>query len=259
MKKLLACMLIFIMIFSFVGCNDDLTHSQKVEKAGVLVVGVTERKPMNYKENGEWTGFDTEFAEAFAKEKLGVEVKFVEIKLSDRFELLEKGEIDCVWNGFTETLQDNGLADFSKPYVKNSQVLVMKADRVGNYNDGFQIKDLKFAVADGSAGAFYIIVRHTYPNTQTTASQMEALELVASGRADAAVVDDTLAKTVIGEGKEFPDLDRGFDFSDEFYCVAFQKNSDITQKLNEYIEEIWDGKLIELANKYSLTLQTANN
>ena len=51
----------------------------KIQAAGVLKVGMTEYEPMNYKDkNGEWTGFDTEFAQALG-EKLGVKVQFVEI------------------------------------------------------------------------------------------------------------------------------------------------------------------------------------
>ena len=43
----------------------------KIQAAGVLKVGITEYEPMNYKDkNGEWTGFDTEFAQALG-EKLG--------------------------------------------------------------------------------------------------------------------------------------------------------------------------------------------
>lgn len=40
----------------------------KIQAAGVLKVGITEYKPMNYKDkNDEWTGFDTEFARRWAR------------------------------------------------------------------------------------------------------------------------------------------------------------------------------------------------
>ena len=50
-----------------------------IQDKGTLVIGITEYAPMNYKENDEWTGFDTEFALAVA-EKLGVTAEFVEIE-----------------------------------------------------------------------------------------------------------------------------------------------------------------------------------
>ena len=47
-----------------------------VQNNGKLVVGITDYEPMDYKdENGEWTGFDAEFAQLFAEE-LGVECEF---------------------------------------------------------------------------------------------------------------------------------------------------------------------------------------
>ena len=55
--------------------SSDLAYITGKKK---LVIGITEYKPMNYQEDGEWTGFDTEFAKAFC-EKLGVEAEFLPI------------------------------------------------------------------------------------------------------------------------------------------------------------------------------------
>lgn len=75
----------------------------KIQAAGVLKVGITEYEPMNYKDkNGEWTGFDTEFAQALG-EKLGVKVQFVEINWNNKYNELSSGAVDCLWNGMTIT------------------------------------------------------------------------------------------------------------------------------------------------------------
>lgn len=45
--------------------DGDLAY---IKDKGTLVVGITEYEPMNYlDENGEWTGFDTEFANLVAE------------------------------------------------------------------------------------------------------------------------------------------------------------------------------------------------
>ena len=42
--------------------DDDLAY---IQDKGELIIGVTQYEPMNYlNENGEWAGFDTEFAQA---------------------------------------------------------------------------------------------------------------------------------------------------------------------------------------------------
>lgn len=252
MKKILAVMLVLIMLFSFAGCDSDFTHSERVKKEGKLVVGVTEFEPMTYKENGEWTGFDVEFAKLFAKEKLKAEVEFVEIIASERFEKLQKDEVDCVWTGLTQLQGET--ASFSNLYMKSAQVLVMKADRVNDYNDGFEIKDLKFVVEKASAGAFYIIERNGFPNIKEVKTKKEALDMVASGEADATVIDYAIANAVTGDGKKYADLGIGFDFSDEGYSVAFRTDSDMAAILNEFIAEVKDDELKKLADKYGLTL-----
>lgn len=253
MKKIFALVLALIMLLSFTGCGEK-THSQKVKKAGKLVVGVTEFEPMTYKENGEWTGFDAEFAKLFAKEKLNADVEFVEITAAEHLEKLQEGEIDCVWTGLTKLQGDEDKASYSNPYAKSVQMLVMKADRVNNYNDGFEIKDLKFVVEEASAGAFYIVVRNSFRNIEQVKTKSEAMDMVASGEADVTVTDVVYANAVTKEGKKYADLGIGFDFSSDGYSVAFPADSDLTVKLNEYIEQIKDTELKTLSEKYGVIL-----
>ena len=59
--------------------SESSSDMEYVKDKGTLVVGITNFKPMDYKDDsGEWIGFDADMATAFA-ESLGVEVEFVEI------------------------------------------------------------------------------------------------------------------------------------------------------------------------------------
>ena len=93
---------------------------------GTLIVGITDYAPMDFKdENGEWTGFDAEFARIFG-EKLGVEVVFQEIQWSSKFFELEGKTIDCIWNGMTITEERQVNMSITIPYMENKQVMVTK-------------------------------------------------------------------------------------------------------------------------------------
>ena len=153
MKKIISLALVVIMcLFAMVACNDSSSDLEYVKDKGVLVVGITDYAPMDYKdENGEWTGFDAEFAKAFAKD-LGVEVEFVEINWDRKFEELNAKTIDCIWNGMTITDEVTLNTSCSNAYVKNAQVLVMAADKIANYTTIDSIKGLKIAVENESAG-----------------------------------------------------------------------------------------------------------
>ena len=226
-----------------------------VQGNGKLVVGITDYAPMDYKDdNGEWTGFDAEFARLFAEE-LGVECEFfVLADWGKKIFELDSKNIDCVWNGMTITEEILLTSSVSDPYVINAQVVVMKADVVGNYADIESMKDLTFAVESGSAGesALNDAGLTKYVAVQ---DQGSAVMEVAAGTSDACVIDITMANAMTGEGTSYADLTYNVSLTEEQYGVSFRKDSDLTAKFNEFMASLKaDGTLQALAEKYELTL-----
>ncbi len=239
--------------------TDDTTAAADSDMAyvldkGKLVVGITDYAPMDYKdENGEWTGFDAEFATMFAEE-LGVEVEFFVIAdWNKKFVELDTKQIDVVWNGMTITEEATLSSSVSDPYVVNAQVVVMKADKIADYTDAESMKDLMFAVESGSAGED--AAEEKGFKTIAVQDQQAALLEVKAGTSDAAVIDITMAKAMTGEGTNYADLAAGISLTSEEYGVSFRTGSDLTAKLNELMAQ-WkqDGTLQALADKYELTL-----
>jgi polar amino acid transport system substrate-binding protein len=257
MKKMIALLLAMILMltcFTACGAKND-SDLAAIKKAGKIVVGITDYAPMDYKdENGEWTGFDAEFARMFAEE-LGVECEFFVISdWGKKFLELETKQIDAVWNGMTITEEAQLNSSVSNPYVVNAQVLVMKADVVGNYADPASIVDLAVAVENGSAGQD-AATEAGVKNIVLVQDQAAALMEVAAGTSDACVIDITMANAMTGEGTSYADLTYGIALTSEEYGVAFRKDSDLTAKFNEFMAKIAaDGTLQALADKYSLTL-----
>ena len=90
--------------------------------------------------------------------------------------------------------------------------------------------------------------------------QTDCLMEVKAGTADAAVLDWTLAKSMVGEGTDFSDLKilEGVELATEEYGIAFRKDSDFTAKVNDTIKAlVSDGTLPALAEKYGLALAPA--
>ena len=231
--------------------DSDLAYVQENDK---LIVGITEYAPMDYKdENGEWTGFDAELARLFAEE-LEVECEFFVIgDWGKKFMELDTKSIDAVWNGMTITEEATSNASVSNPYVINAQVVVMKSDKLATYGDVDSMKDLVFAVEEGSAGQS--VAEEAGLKTVAKQDQAGALMEVAAGAADACVIDITMANAMTGEGTDYAELGVGISLSSEEYGVAFRKGSDLTEKLNQFLKDLKaDGKLDELAKKYNLTL-----
>ncbi len=92
-------------------------------------------------------------------------------------------------------------------------------------------------------------------------TQAKAIMEVASGTADAAIIDYVMSIGSIGEGTDYEDLVvEGEGYNPENYGIAFRKGSDATAKVNEAIAQlVQNGKLKEIADKYKLgDLITAN-
>ena len=260
MKKIIALALALILTLTcFAACGAKKpaadTDLAKIKANGKIIVGITEYAPMDFKdENGNWTGFDAEFAQLFAKE-LGVECEFYVIAdWGKKFLELETNMIDAVWNGMTITEEALLNASVSNPYVINAQVVVMKADQLASFPDAESMKDLIFAVENGSAGQDAVAALGA-PNTVPVQDQAAALMEVAAGTSDACVIDITMANAMTGEGTSYADLGYAVSLTSEEYGVAFRKDSDLTAAFNDFMAKIIaDGTLQALADKYNLTL-----
>lgn len=98
-----------------------------IQGKGELIIGITLFQPMNYyDDNKELVGFETEFAKAVC-EKLGVKAAFQEISWAAKETELEAKNIDCIWNGMTITDERLEAMSISIPYMRNKQVLIVKA------------------------------------------------------------------------------------------------------------------------------------
>ena len=257
MKKFIAMLLaIMLMLTCFTACgakgDSDLAA---IKKAGKIVVGITDYAPMDYKdENGEWTGFDAEFARLFAGE-LGVDCEFFVIpNWGTKFMELETKQIDAVWNGMTITEEALANSSVSDPYVINAQVVVTKVDVLETYATVEDLASLTIAVESGSAGESCAneIAGATVVPLQ---NQGSALMEVAAGTSDACVIDITMANAMTGEGTSYADLGYQLSLSEELYGVSFRKDSDLTAEFNKFMAELKaNGTLEALAAEYSLTL-----
>ena len=282
MKKIAALLMATLMLaLAFTGCakpaeadtpvSEDVTPELDAAPAvedsdlayivgnGKMVIGITEYAPMNYYDDaGKLIGFDTEYAEAVCA-KLGVAPEFVVINWDTKEMELEAKNIDCIWNGFTITEERKEALEFTDPYVKNMQVVVIKADNAATYVDTASLSGANLVAEMGSTGESSIaddenLSQASYVGVSKMA---DALLEVKAGTADAAVIDYVMAKAMVGEGTDYADLMimDGVELAYEEYGVGFRKGSDAAAAVNEATAAlIAEGSLPEIAAKYGLAL-----
>ena len=258
MKKLIAAVLAGLMVVSMAACAKkpaaDTSDLSYVQQKGTLVVGITDFEPMDYRDaSGEWIGFDADMAKAFA-ESLGVKAEFVEIEWDNKIMELDAKTIDCVWNGMTLTDEVTSAMSCSNAYCNNSQVVIVPADKAADYQDADACKSLNFAAEAGSAGEAE--VAKLGANCTPVKDQATALMEVAAGTADAAVIDSLMAGAMVGEGTSYADLTYTISLNaeeGEQYGVGFRKDSDLTQKLNDFFKSSYaDGSMQKCAETYGI-------
>ena len=251
--KLIALLLVFTMavcIFSGCGKSDETSDLAYVQEKGKLVVGVTDFAPMDYMAEGDWYGFDAEMAKAFAA-YIGVDAEFLEIVWETKVMELNDKNIDCIWNGMTLTDAVKNAMETSDAYCNNAQVVVVKSDVAAQYDSIESIRDLKFVVEAGSAGAEQLDALGI-PYIEADA-QADALMEVAAGTSDACVIDLLMAGAMIGEGTSYADLSYTVALNSEEYGVGFRKGSDLAEKLNEFLAAAYrDGSMLKIAEKYGV-------
>ncbi len=266
MKKFLALFLALTFVFTLCACgkaddntdagDNSVTVSDKDYIVGKdeMIIGITYFEPMNYiDDNGDLTGFETEFAKAVCEE-LGVQAKFQEISWTAKETELASKNIDCIWNGMTITPERQEAMSISQAYMKNKQVLVMKADKAAGVKnaDGLTIVAEKESAGESVATSADFFAKANYVAVDT---QAKALTEVKSGTADGCVVDFVCSIGMIGEGTDYADLVvvETEAFNEEEYGIAFRQGSDMAAAVNDAINAlINNGKLAEIAKKYKL-------
>lgn len=269
MKKLLCMVLVLMMVFSagaaMAESNSDWEY---IKGKGKITIGITLFAPINYyDESGELIGFDTELAKA-TFEKLGVEVEFIEINWDSKEIELNSKNIDAIWNGMCITEERKQNMSMSRPYLYNTQSMVMKADKEEEI-----MADIsgKYVVAEqGSTGegklqgtiadddTVVVSAKEYFKDANYTPvdSMAKALMEVKSGIADVALVDSVCALAMVGEGTDYDDLTVNLDnnFGLQEYGIGFRVGSDVTELVNNAIIELTkDGTVAQIAEKYGLT------
>lgn len=250
LKKILVVILTAAITFSLAACNNK-SDWETIQDKGEMIIGITIIPPLNYRENNELVGFETEFSEAVCS-KLGINAHFQEINWNSKEMELSSKNIDCIWNGMTITDELEKNLSITKPYMENKQVLIAKQNSTYSSFDGVNI------VAEaGSAGENLANENSDFTGAKFVAvdSQAKALMDVEMGTADVAIVDYVAAIGSIGEGTEFSDLAiiDNHEYMTEYYGIAFRKDSDAKDKIQETIDELMsDGTVENIAKKYKL-------
>lgn len=214
-----------------------------------------EYPPYGYMDdNGEYTGFDLELAEAVCEmEGWTLEKKPIDWNSKDME--LESGAIDCIWNGFTMDGREDDYT-WSQPYVDNSQVIVVsEASGISTLDD---LAGKTVGVQAASAALDLLQkdqadLAATFAELQEFADYNSAFVELQAGSVDAVAMDVGVANYQIKtRGEGYTILSEVL--NSEKYAVGFKKgNSELCDIVDADLTKLAeDGTVKELAEKYDI-------
>lgn len=208
-------------------------------------------------EGGKLVGFEVEFAEYLAKE-LGREPKFVQNQWDNLPDLLKRGDIDVVLNGYEFTKERHEDTPSSVPYYVYSLRLITRANEanVHSWADvGRQSEPVKVGVLRGSASQRYLEGRYGDKiKIEVSETVPEMLDLVQVGTVYATVQDAPAAAYYITP-ERYPGLKVVDEPAGYGYYVVLTKAGDdgLREGVNAAIRKgIASGWLRALYLKYGL-------
>lgn len=219
-----------------------------------LVVGVDDKfAPMGFRdENNNVVGFDIDLAKK-AAEHMGCEVEIKPINWDNKIMELNNGNVDVIWNGFTITEERQKAVLFTKPYLANDQVIVVKKDNSSiNKIDDLEGKKVVLQKDSSAEEAFAKqAVQSKVKSLNKVADNAMGMLEVKNGSSDALIVDSVVAKYYISQN---PDQYRivGESLAPEEYGIGVKKgNTALLEKLQSALDTMWeDGSAKEISEKW---------
>lgn len=120
------------------GCVNGTSNTMHtVQNLPKIKVGCDDYPPFSYMDaEGNQTGIDVEIAkEAFSR--LGYDAEMIVVEWENKKELLENGEIDCIWSCFSMNGREAEYK-WAGPYMDSHQVIAVQSD-----SDIETLQDLK--------------------------------------------------------------------------------------------------------------------
>lgn len=256
MKKSVLCMATAAAIAASLAMG---TVCMAEERTSLIVGFDAEYPPYGYMDDdGEYTGFDLELAQAVCDIE-GWELVKQPINWDAKDMELNSGSIDCIWNGFTMNGREEDYT-FSVPYVDNSQVIVVAEDSGIDTLEGLAGKIVGVQAASAAETLLQSEeeggqkeLADTFAELKPFADYNTAFTELQAGALDALAIDIGVAKYQINSrGEGFKMLEESL--NTEQYAVGFRKgDQELCDIVNEDLQKLAnDGVVGELAEKYEI-------
>ncbi len=252
MKKIVACLLVAVMLFSLAACSGGKYRKVDDIQASGEIVMLTNAgfPPFEYVDGIEPMGVDVDIANEIAKD-LGVSLKVVDMDFDGLIAEMNAGRGDFVAAGMSITEERKKSVDFTIEYVKSSQyMIVKKGSPIAVIDD---LKGKKIGVQIGTTGDYLMTdaieledgaLHNSGAEVKGYKTALEAAMDLNAGRLDAVVVDMHPANAIAAKNADLEVAPQAIS-DEEAYAIAVSKgNKTLLDAINATLTRLMsEGKI----------------
>ena len=194
-----------------------------------------------------YDGIDMAIAKQVAEEN-GMQAKIENLEFDSLIVAVQNGQIDAAIAGMTIKPERLESVDFSIPYYKATQVMIVKEG--SDIKTAADMADKKIVVIQGYTGES--CVKDMGFKYEAFKKGSEAILELVNGKCDVVVIDSATAKKYVADNPGLTIVEDPDTFASEEYAIAVQKgNKELLDTINKAIEQMLsDGTISELSAQY---------
>jgi len=225
-------------------------------KPGVLMVGMEiGYPPMEYFDTDGKTpiGFDVSMAKAVAA-KMGLGVEFVDTAWDGIFAGVDTGKYDCIMSSVTYTQERAEVFNFTKPYIANSQLLVVRKDSPVKPKSLEEIKNLRLTyqaeTSSDTLATEWAAKNGVRLDVYEYDKVMNCFDELTLKRVDVILVDSVVAADYVAKPGNPFEITAEVS-SDEVLAVCIKKGNDaLTAAIDKALDELFaEGTLQKISQE----------
>ncbi len=258
MKRFLALILVMIFLLAaFTGCAGNKNKLDEILAAKKMVVYLNANfPPFEYFSGSDIVGVDIEIAQRIADD-LGVELKIENADFDGIVASLAAGKCDIAISGMTITEERKKEVDFSIPYIKSVQYLILPQDSTIATMEDLAGKVIGTPL--GYTGQFVLedemdpekggVLVDAGCELKIYKNPVDASLDITTGRLDAVIMDEFVAKSIAANDNALKAIKLvyadGGDVSEEYGVAVPKGNEQLLTRINKVIENLKANNSIE--------------
>lgn len=224
------------------GGGHSIGSTDGAKIADKIVIGLDDEfAPMGFRnEQGTLIGFDIDLAKEAAK-RMDVEIEFKPIDWDNKREEITSGNVDIIWNGLDITDERKEYMIFTKSYMDDRQILLVKKDNDQDIRSEGDLEGKRIGVQAGSAAENYLDdnedLRKSFSIFKIYGKFQDALDALRDGDIDVFVCDELVARY---EMNQHPDQFEIIDVKTGYVTemgIGFRKDD---TALRDRVQQVFD-------------------